>query len=72
MTLREILKGKNNILTKEYERFGDRLIFIGATYSAGGQLISLDGGFYTLDLEPCAYEWDDDGNLMIVRWANDD
>lgn len=67
MTLREILKGKNNILVREYERLDDRLIFIGATYYAGGQLIPLDGNFYTLSLEPCAYEWDKDGNLMIVR-----
>lgn len=69
MTLREILKGKNNVLIREYERLGDRLIFIGATYYAGGQLIELDGGFYTLDLQPCAYEWDNNGNLMIVRKA---
>lgn len=29
MTLREILKGKNNIRIKEYERWGDGLIFVG-------------------------------------------
>lgn len=69
MTLREILKNKNNVFLKEYERHGDRLIFIGATYYTGGQLISLDGGFYNLDLEPCAYEWTEDGNLMFVRWT---
>ena len=67
MRLRDILQGKNNVLVKEYERYGDRLILIGATYYAGGQLIELDGGFYTLDLQPCAYEWSEDGNLMIVR-----
>ena len=67
MSLKDILKGKNNILVREFEPFEDRLIFIGATYYAGGQLIPLDGGFYTLSLIPSAYEWDDDGNLMVVR-----
>ena len=69
MTLKEILKNKNNILIREiaYEPFEDRVILIGATYYANGQLIPLDGGFYTLVLIPSAYEWGNDGNLMIVR-----
>lgn len=67
MTLKEILADKNHILVREYEPFEDRVIFIGATYYANGQLIPLDGGFYTLDLIPTAHEWDNDGNLMVVR-----
>ena len=67
MTLEKILAGKNHILVREYEPFEDRVIFIGSTYYVDGQLVSLDGRTYTLALIPSAYEWDSDGNLMIMR-----
>lgn len=67
MTLREMLKGKNNIRVKEYERYGDRLIFIGGCFYANNQIIRIDGSFFPLDLELNAYEWKDSHTLMIVR-----
>lgn len=67
MTLKEILAGKNHILVREYEPFEGRTLFIGSTYYVDGQLVSLDGRTYTLALIPSAYEWDSDGNLMIMR-----
>lgn len=67
MTLREILKGRNNIRVKEYERYGDRLIFIGGCFYADNRVIPIDGSFFPLDLELNAYEWKDDRTLMIVR-----
>ncbi len=67
MTLREILKGKNNIRIKEYERWGEGLIFVGGCYYADKRFIAIDGGFYSYDLEVNAYEWDSKDVLMIIR-----
>lgn len=67
MTLREILKGKNNIRIKEYERWGDGLIFVGDCYYADNRFIAIDGSFYSYDLEVNAYEWDRSDVLMIIR-----
>lgn len=67
MNLGAILKNKNNVRIKEYELYGDGLIFVGGCYYAGGRLIALDGGFYSLDTPVDAYEWLDNGTLMIVR-----
>ncbi len=57
MTLKEILKGKNNIFIKEYERYFDDLIFVGGTYYANKTFIPIDGSFFVLGLKPSAYEW---------------
>ena len=67
MTLKEILKGKNHIFIKEYERFGDDLIFVGGTFYANKFFIPIDGSFFVLGLKPSTYEWKDDNTLMIVR-----
>lgn len=67
MTLKEVLGNKSQIRIKEYERWGDRLIFVGGCYYANNGIISIDGGFYTLGMELNAWEWNDDNTLMIVR-----
>ena len=67
MKRREILKGKNNVRVKEYERYGDDLIFVGGCYYADKRLIPLDGNFYPLDLEVSVYDWKNGNTLTIVR-----
>lgn len=67
MKLREILKGKNNVRIKEYERYGDELIFVGGCYYADKRLIPIDGSFFVLDLEVSAYDWKNNNTLTIVR-----
>lgn len=67
MTLKEILNGKNNVRIKEYERWGDKLIFIGGCYYANKIFIPLDKGFYSNCTKITAYEWKNDEVLMIVR-----
>lgn len=67
MTLQEILKGRSNIRIKEYERYGDKLIFIGGCYYADERLIQIDKNIYTLNMAINAYEWRDNNVLMIVR-----
>ena len=68
MTLKELLENRNNIRVKEYERYGDELIFVGGFYWADGRIIPTDGGFYTLNMEVIA-EWKGDNVLTIVRVA---
>ena len=72
MTLGEIVKNKSQVRIKEYERWGDGLIFIGGCYYADGKYIPLDKCFYSKCLEINAHEWNDDGTLMIVRERHDD
>lgn len=67
MTLGEILKGRSNIRVKEYERWGDRLIFVGGCYYGDDTLIQIDQNIYTPNMEINAYEWRDNNVLMIVR-----
>lgn len=67
MTLKEILRDKNNIYIKEYERYFDELIFVGGTFYANKRFIPIDGSFFVLGLKPSVYEWKDDHTLMIVR-----
>ena len=67
MKLREILKGQNNVRIKEYERYGNELIFVGGCYYADKRLIPLDGNFYVMDLEVSAYNWKNSNTLTIVR-----
>lgn len=67
MTLQEILKGRSNIRIKEYERYGDKLIFIGGCYYDDEKLIQIDRNIYTLNMAINAYEWRDNNVLMIVR-----
>lgn len=67
MTLQEILKGRSNIRIKEYERYGDKLIFIGGCYYADEKLIQIDRNIYTLNMAINAHEWHDNNVLMIVR-----
>ena len=50
MKLREFLENHNDIRVKEYERFGDNLIFVGGFYWADNRIIPLDGGFYPLNM----------------------
>ena len=66
MTLKELLQDKNNVRVKEYERWGDGLIFVGGFYWADKRIIPLDGGFYTLNMDVAA-EWKGDNVLTIVR-----
>ena len=68
MTLKELLENRNNIRVKEYERYGDELIFVGGFYWADSRIIPTDGGFYTLNMEVIA-EWKGDNLLTIVRVA---
>lgn len=67
MRLDEILRSKNNVRIKEYERWGNALVFVGGCYYANGRLIMLDGGFYDLDTSVTAHEWLDNSTLFIVR-----
>lgn len=67
MTLKELLENRNNIRVKEYERYGDELIYVGGFYWADGRIIPTDGGFYTLNMEINAAEWKGDKVLTIVR-----
>ena len=68
MKLREFLENHNDIRVKEYERFGDNLIFVGGFYWADNRIIPLDGGFYPLNMDVIA-EWKGDNVLAIVRVA---
>ena len=68
MTLKELLENRNNIRVKEYERYGDELIYVGGFYWADGRIIPTDGGFYTLNMEVIA-EWKGGNVLTIVRGA---
>lgn len=67
MRLREILKGKGQIRIKEYEQYGDQLIFVGGGFYDGRRILSLDGKAYPMEMSVNAYEWEDDETLMIVR-----
>ena len=68
MKLREFLENRAQIRVKEYERWGDDLIYVGGFYWADNQIISTDGGFYTLNMDVIA-EWKGDNVLTIVRVA---
>ena len=68
MTLKELLQDKNNVRVKEFERWGDGLIFVGGFYWADNQIIPTDGGFYPLNMDVIA-EWKGDNVLAIVRVA---
>ena len=71
MKLKELLKKHNNVFIKEYERWGDRLIFIGGCYYGDNTLIQIDGTIYRPNMEINAYEWRDNNVLMIVRERHD-
>ena len=66
MKLREFLENRAQIRVKEYERWGDNLIYVGGFYWADNQIIKTDGGFYTLNMDVIA-EWKGDNVLAIVR-----
>ena len=68
MKLREFLENRAQIRVKEYERWGDNLIYVGGFYWADNQIIPTDGGFYTLNMDVIA-EWKGDNVLTIVRVA---
>lgn len=67
MTLREVLDNKSQVCVKEYERWGDKLIFVGGCYYADNRIIPIDGGFYSLGMELNAWGWKNGNTLMIVR-----
>lgn len=67
MKLREVLEGKKNVWIKEYEPYGDGIIFVGGAYYNGISILPLDSGFYPIEMQIEAYEWKDSTTLMIVR-----
>lgn len=67
MKLRELLEDRTQVRIKEYEPWGDGLIYVGGCYWADNTLIPTDGGFYTLNMEINAAEWKGDKVLTIVR-----
>jgi hypothetical protein len=67
MTLLQILQNKNNIRVKEYERFGNGVIFIGGFYYTNKHIIALDRNTYLLSDEPSVYSWEDSTTLAIMR-----
>lgn len=67
MKLRELLKGRGQIRIKEYERYGDQLIFVGGGFYDGRRILPLDGKAYPVEMSIDAYEWENDTTLMIVR-----
>ena len=68
MKLREFLENRAQIRVKEYERWGNNLIYVGGFYWADNQIIPTDGGFYPLNMNVIA-EWKGDNVLAIVRVA---
>ncbi len=66
MTLREVLDNKSQVRIKEYERWGDGVIFVGGCFYGDNTLIQIDGRQYSMNMELAAVEWDDD-TLMIMR-----
>jgi len=42
MKLRELLKGKGQTRIKEYEQYGDQLIFVGGGFYDGRRILPLD------------------------------
>ena len=68
MKLKELLEKHNGVRIKEYEPWGDNLIYVGGFYWADNQIIPTDGGFYTLNMDVIA-EWKGDNVLAIVRVA---
>lgn len=67
MRLREILKGKGQTRIKEYEQYGDQLIFVGGGFYDGRRILPLDSKAYPVEMSVNAYDWEDDATLMIVR-----
>ena len=66
MKLGDILDGCNNIYVREYEPWGNGVIFVGGCFYADNTFIQLDGNQYSANTEVAATEWD--GNvLMIMR-----
>lgn len=67
MKLRELLKGKGQTRIKEYEQYGNQLIFVGGGFYDGRRILPLDGKVYPIEMSINAYDWEDDETLMIVR-----
>lgn len=67
MKLREILSSKGQTRIKEYEQYGDQLIFVGGGFYDGRRILPLDSRAYPMEMSIDAYEWEDDDTLMIVR-----
>ena len=66
MKLGDILDGCNNIYVREFEPWGDGVIFVGGCFYGDNTLIQIDGKQYSLNMELAAVEWDDNC-LMIMR-----
>lgn len=66
MKLGDILDGCNNIYVREFEPWGDGVIFVGGCFYADNTFIQLDGNQYGKATEVAAVEWDDNV-LMIMR-----
>lgn len=67
MKLRELLKGRGQTRIKEYEWYGDQLIFVGGGFYDGRRILPLDGKAYPMEMSVNAYEWEDGETLMIAR-----
>ncbi len=67
MKLRELLKGRGQTRIKEYEQYGDQLIFVGGGFYDGRHILPLDSRTYPIEMSIDVYEWEDDATLMIVR-----
>lgn len=66
MKLGDILDGCNNIYVREFEPWGDGVIFVGGCFYGDNTIIQIDGRQYSMNMELAAVEWDDD-TLMIMR-----
>ena len=66
MRLGDILDGCNNIYVREFEPWGNGVIFVGGCFYADNTFIQLDGNQYGVNTEVAAVEWDDNV-LMIMR-----
>lgn len=67
MKLRELLKGRGQTRIKEYEKYEDKLIFVGGGFYDGRRILPLDSRAYPVEMSVNAYEWEDGETLMIVR-----
>ena len=64
MKLKELLEGKSQVRIKEYEPWGNGVIFVGGCFYADNTFIQLDGNQYSANTEVAATEWD--GNILMI------
>ena len=67
MTLKEVLKGKNNITIWELEYINGENMVVGGCYYANGIFIQIDGSFFSNCTQILAYDWENANTLKVFR-----